>query len=298
MINALRRKWGNQRHYYKHLHPERLDVTFVVSTGRTGTKYMEHLFQQVDPAIYAVHEPQPDLFDLGIQKYREGKSSEACAAYILKERTPMLRSLCAQRTMTYIESNPFASLLLPELLAAYPKAKFIMVTRDAQTYIRSALNKSPLDDGAFYFYDENDRRQRIRSLDVKGDPYASNWAQWSRRQKIAWYWNWCNHLLLDFAEAHPERCHLVAFEQLFSKEATTQKRAIRDVLDMVGYPLRKEQLERLMALSKNKKNATQAPIFSGVETWEADEQAEFQALTHSAQERIQQLIHSTMPKGA
>ena len=291
MIKLLYTKWGNQRHYYQHLHPKRLKAVFIVSTGRTGTKFVEYFFKAIDPQVYCVHEPQPDFFDLGIQKYRHGQSTTTTVDQIQRLREPHLRSLCAQRTMTYVESNPFASLLLPELLAAFPLAKFIVITRDARTYIRSALNKSPLDDGAFYLYGKKDRRKRISAADLPDDPYRDDWAQWDRRQKIAWYWNWCNHQLLDFAQAHPERSHCVAFEALFSKEKDQQIQAWNGLLDHMNQTVSPDQLATLLEKTKEKKNATQAAIFEGVEAWNPAEQAEFNTLTASAQDRIDHLVH-------
>ncbi|MGH1337111.1 MAG: hypothetical protein ACRBFS_13385 [Aureispira sp.] len=286
MIKSILTKAGNQAHYYQHLRPAVLDATFMVSTGRTGTQFFESFFEEIDAHTLAVHEPRPDLFDLGIEKHRAGKGTETVTQAILEARDPFLRSYCHARIKRYIESNPFLSFLLPEVKTAFPKARFVIITRKASSYMKSALNKSPLDDGAFYFYDKNDKRQRIRATDFEQDAQKEAWDTFDRQQKIAWYWNKCNTILMDFVAANPNQTLHLKFEDLFSKEATVRQQTIERLLAFMKIELTPAQLQERLDLMGIKKNQTKALVYEGVDQWTTTEQEQFMALTEEAQTRI------------
>ena len=61
-------------------------VFFIVSTGRTGTKFFEDFLSQNFNEVYAVHEPRPDFFDIGISKIRKNTSKEEIVSYIKNKR--------------------------------------------------------------------------------------------------------------------------------------------------------------------------------------------------------------------
>lgn len=286
MIKSILSKIGNQAHYYQHLRPAVLDATFIVSTGRTGTQFFETFFEGMGEQLLAVHEPRPDLFDISIEKHRDKKTSKAIEQAIFAARDPFLRSYCQARVKQYVESNPFASFLLPEIKAVFPKGRFVIITRQATTYMKSALNKSPLDDGAFYFYGEKDKRERMKATDFEGDPYYNAWSDFDRKQKIAWYWNKCNKILMDFAAAHPNITLHLKFEDLFSKEAAIRQQTIEQLLAFMNIQLPPEQLQEQLALMTTKKNQTKALVYEGVEDWTTAEQEQFMALTKEAQTRI------------
>ncbi|MFK7797632.1 MAG: sulfotransferase domain-containing protein [Aureispira sp.] len=289
MIKSILTKAGNQAHYYKYLRPAKLDTTFIVSTGRTGTNFFESFFERIDAHTLSVHEPQPDLFDLGIEKHRNKKNTKIIAETLRAAREPFLRSYCHARTKRYVESNPFLSLLLPEAQQIFPKARFVIITRQAASYMKSALNKSPLDDGSFYAYDDNDRRKRIAATDFEGDPYQDAWSTFSRQERIAWYWNKCNTILMDFVEANPTKTLHLQFEALFSKDAIIRQQTIERLLAFMSIELTNEQLQERLKLMTVKKNQTKKMIFDGVETWTKEEQNKFYELTEKALKKINQL---------
>jgi hypothetical protein len=286
MFNKIATKIGNQRHYYQYLNPSKLDAVFVVSTGRTGTKFFETFFNNIDQHTLAVHEPQPDFFDLSMDKFREKKSRNRIPEYIFKRRDSYLRNFCAQRIKRYVECNPFLSLLLPEIKTVFKQAKFIVVTRQPETYVKSALNKSPLDDGAFYFYGKKDKRTRLKASDIKGDPYQKDWETFSRMQKIAWYWSTCNEILMDFLKENESICLHVHFENLFTKDEAKKLETIHQMLSFLGIQLTEKQVQNLLALTNVKKNQTQELMFDGIESWSEEEKGQFYTLTKIVKDRI------------
>lgn len=286
MFRKITTKIGNQQHYHKYLKPSKLDAVFVVSTGRTGTKFFETFFNNIDQHTFAVHEPQPDLFDLGIEKYREKKSFSDIATFIFQKRDAYLRSFCAQRIKRYVECNPFLSLLLPETKSVFKKAKFIVITRRPETYVKSALNKSPLDDGAFYFYGKKDKRLRLKASDLQNDPYIKDWESFSRMQKIAWYWSACNKILMDFLEKNQASCLHIHFEDLFTKEESKKMQTVKQMLSFLNINLGDKEIQHLLTLTNVKKNQTQELVFEGIDRWSTEEKEQFYALTNTIKERI------------
>lgn len=286
MLRKIITKIGNQKHYHQYLKPSKLDAVFVVSTGRTGTKFFETFFNNIDSHTFAVHEPQPDFFDLGIEKYREKKPAKIVSDYIFQKRDAYLRSFCAQRVKRYVECNPFLSFLLPEIKAVFKKAKFIVVTRQPETYVKSALNKSPLDDGAFYFYGKKDKRIRLKASDIEEDPYQKDWDSFSRMQKIAWHWSKCNEILMDFLKENQSTCLHIHFEDIFTKDTAKKLETIHQMLAFVDVKLTEEQVQNLLTLTNVKKNPTQELIFEGIEGWSEEEKEQFYALTKTVKDRI------------
>ncbi len=189
-----------------------VDVGLVVSTGRTGTKFFETLFAD-HPEVVCRHEPSPDLFDVGMAKYRLAES-DTRADIVRHRHQPVVEARAAGRL--YLESNPFLSLLIADLAEVFPRARFLWVVRDPATYVGSAYSKSPDRSGVMRFYADDDHRPRLRATDLVGDPHADAWTGFDRFERICWYWNACNGLIDDqLSELDPCRSLTVRFEDLF-----------------------------------------------------------------------------------
>lgn len=286
MVRKIIRKIGNRMHFHQWVKPSNLNAFFVVSTGRTGTKFFETFFNAVDSRTFSVHEPAPDLFDIGINKYREGWPISQVEDYIRAHRVRYLRSFSGKRIKRYVECNPFASFLLEEIKKVFPRAKFIIITRKPETYLKSALNKSPFDDGKSYLYGENDGRLRLRPQDFSEKEQKKKWKHFSRMEKIAWYWNKCNTMLMDYYDRHEEHCLHIKFEEVFSKDKEVRLKSIGRMLDFVGVEIEDKNLHSLLDLSDVKKNATKALVFEGIESASKEERSKFLELTASANNRI------------
>jgi hypothetical protein len=46
----------------------RKNIYFVISTGRKGTNFMETFLSSASDAVFCVHDPHSDLFDISIEK--------------------------------------------------------------------------------------------------------------------------------------------------------------------------------------------------------------------------------------
>ncbi|MDF1673516.1 MAG: sulfotransferase domain-containing protein, partial [Vicingaceae bacterium] len=271
MSNILN-KIKNRIHYYRYLKTNNVNAVFIVSTGRTGTNFFESFFNQLNNYTHAVHEPQPDFFDLSMNKIRNNWSDNKIEKYITENRQKYLIQLSKYRTKRYVECNPFLPLLLPNIKNVFKKAQFIVITRDAKSYVKSALNKSPIDNGKMFFYAENDGRLRLRALDYKDDAWFNEWETFSRMQKIAWFWNKTNLQLLNFYKNNKSVTLHVKFENIFSADLELKKKSISSILTFLKIKPDVTLMAKLLQTLNTKSNATQEEVYKGYDDWSSEEQ--------------------------
>lgn len=226
MGNKIKEVWFDQN-------IQHLETRFIVSTGRTGTKFFETFINQQEGNAHCFHEPKPDLFTLGVQKMRSNLSTGAIVKEIKSNRFRYLTQLRKKKLDIYIESNPFLSLLLPELRIAFPGCKILIIVRDPLDYINSILNKRIGPNKDLYPYGNKDRRERLAATDFPDDPYCDDWETFSRAEKVAWYWNKCNSILYQESFGY-QNAMVVRFEDVFN---TSDLKGLNDIVDFLGMKL-------------------------------------------------------------
>lgn len=241
-----------------------VDVVLITSTGRTGTNFFEHFYSAIDPHVLVFHEPSPDLFDLSLQKIRQKKSPEALRNYIISHRAGLLRSTAILfkrllgRQICLIESNPFIYPLLTEYAPLFKSFRMIYISRSPDTYLLSAYRKDPKSDGVNNFYGDTDHRKRLTAVDFD-DLTQNAWNKFSRVERIAWYWNKCNSMLMEAKMSYGESAIHIKFEELFNASEEVKENTMRRLLNFThpAYSF-EEYRATAMALLKNKKNASKA----------------------------------------
>lgn len=223
---------------------------FVTSTGRTGTNFFEMFINDNCQDSYCVHEPLPDFFQLGMEKVRGQKGKTEINSSILNSRRHIVDGLTAG--VKYIESNPFIFPILDNVKSVFGKCKFVIIVRNPEDYIISAYNKATLSDNSAHAYSENDPRKRVSALDFPNDRFHLEWNDFSRVEKIAWYWNYCNKTLFDFYLKNSDYCLLIKFEDLFSDEDEKRMQSIKKVFNFIKVKFRNDR--DLLNLSRQKKN--------------------------------------------
>lgn len=270
---------------FSKLRPGVVDATFIVGTGRSGTKFFAEFFSQLDSATLALHEPQPDLFDLGMGKFRESLSRKDIIREITKSRVEVLRN-SAFKNNRYVESNPNCSLLLPEIKDAFPNAKFIIIIRNLDSYLTSAMNKNPIvSQPDIFFYGENDGRLRLRATDI--DPHFCGWEELPRVQKIAWYWNFINTILVRYSIEHADQCLVVAFEDIFCECNEKRAETLSRILDFTDSKVDNELFAHLLQMSFTKVNETTNKVFEGMDQPNNSERQKIRQMTSEATTLIQ-----------
>lgn len=168
------------------------NLFFVVSTGRSGTKSISQYLNQF-PNVNCQHEPNHFLIALSTQLAHQEISPE--------QATAVLDSIYSQSSVfpdsVYGESDQKLGNLIPLLHQILPLAKFVFLTRNAQDFVLSAMNKNWYStkekiDGDFLtqLWKEN----RIQGNQV-GSVNNQEWSNMDALEKCAWYWSYWNRLI-------------------------------------------------------------------------------------------------------
>jgi hypothetical protein len=134
----------------------------------------------------------------------------------------------------------------------------IYITRNPDTYVFSAYRKDPKNDGVNDFYGDTVHRQRLTAVDF-GDLNRQKWAELSRVERIAWYWNKCNSMLMETKRGFCESAIHIKFEDVFNKSEEIKEEALKRLLNFT-HPKYSIVANRatVLALLNNKKNASKA----------------------------------------
>ena len=257
-----------------------IETRLVVSSGRTGTDFFGNLFNLPEQGVLAFHEPDPDLFDVGISGIRRHDSNEALVRQVRLCRSRQAQRLRNVDASCYVEANPNLVMLLPALEKAFNGPKIAFLTRDIDSYVVSAYNKSPNGSGTMFFYGENDHRKRLTPGDVGSDALAGEWVEeWAgcgRALKIAWWWTYANRQILEHLKTNPsaERFY---FEKLFDAGSGEFERLVA----FMDFDARAEALflERFQHEVQNKRNSSARVFGSQFDEFESGERTQILQLT-------------------
>ncbi len=232
------------------------DLVFVVSGGRTGTKFFGTVLGTLIDGCFSVHEPDMvngDLTPRGLverighfgfhhmvtgrllgtrgvrilsDRYlRGGIGLEDAAATIRAWRD---RYHAAIDRPLIVESCSQWYGLLPPLRAAWPQARVVAIVRDPRGWIQSSLNHGRR--RGFRDLVEWVGQKRISPAMLGDDEWAGRWPAMSAFQRLCWDWTTINRLLDDFV-AGDAHARLYRFEDLFDPERPEVR---RDLLDFVA----------------------------------------------------------------
>ena len=152
---------------------------FIISTGRTGTKFLAKFFNEIGKSI-AVHEPNPDFLKLAINYAQKKVNKEKTKEKLDLYRRPLARKIKRSPFNTYIESNNRLFSLIEPLTDVFENFKIIHIVRDGRDYVRSGMSRD--------WYTPNDDELRLKSSMFPDDPYFNVWNKMNRFEKICWRW--------------------------------------------------------------------------------------------------------------
>ncbi|MFW6265994.1 MAG: sulfotransferase domain-containing protein [Halanaerobiales bacterium] len=156
-----------------------INKCFIISTGRTGTKFLAKFFNCFDNTI-SLHEPNPDFLKLAIDFVRSKVNREEAADKIDLFRRPLAGEVRRRRAKVYIESNNRLFSLIGPLSDVFKNFKTIHIVRDGRDYVRSGMSRE--------WYTPGDDEPRLKASFFPDDPYYQNWSGLSRFEKICWRW--------------------------------------------------------------------------------------------------------------
>ncbi len=269
-------------------HWSNVQVGLVISTGRTGTNFVQALFSQILTGVDARHEPRPDLFNVGTRRMW-GEVSDAEATRELRLQRLEIRKELAQRGVNrYVESNNNMAYLLPQILNVWPQAKFVHIVRDGRDFVRSSYSKMVVSRSTnqldALFMTDDDKRRRLQACDLPGDPYCDRWVEMSRFERLSWYWMTKDRLICDVLEGHPAAMR-IRFEDLFNPEkgvdCVMQMLAHLELMDALD--VEQSEIAGLMGKRVNESSSYLLPRPSG---WSPEQQQQFNDIAGSHMRRL------------
>ena len=216
---------------------------FIVSVGRTGTKFFAEILPQIIPDCYAVHEPdnikiaKPNMFrniikqvkeqggitnlillkalgltgarNLSLRRLRNRLDEKSAINQFKKERQWVERICCS----TYVESNQQLFGFSEDLLML-PNTKIIYLVRNPFDWIRSWINLNQS------WYGKKDLLAMVNFLGFKRISPKNigivdvQWKEYSQCSKLAWLWNYLNNIFYKISSNH-RNAWLFRFEDIF-----------------------------------------------------------------------------------
>lgn len=255
-----------------------IEATFIVSTGRTGTKFFGEFFTKNFKNAYSVHEPGPDFLEQSVL-YRQGKLDANSFAKQLKfHRSLICKKLYQENIPIYIESNNNITSSIGLIEKVFPKHKIIFVVRDPKSYMVSSFNKiHGAGPGGYRLFSDNDFRLRLTADMLPNDPYFGKWKDMTRFEKLCWHWVTYNEMILEHLKTN--KGLTLKFEDIFSDDVSSIQKIIEFIgLDASGVDLEKE-LGIRANISKNKE-------IKGYESWTEEQRNIFHKMTDATAQKL------------
>ncbi|WP_158021879.1 sulfotransferase domain-containing protein [Flammeovirga pacifica] len=249
-----------------------IEVYLILSTGRTGTEFFAHFFNDILNNAIALHEPNPDAFDLGVALKRNLVDDKKALNIFKSDRYSILQTLKKEKKNIYIESNNNLVLLIPILKKVFPNMKIIHIERKAEDYVRSAISK---EHGFGYtFHGEKDPRARLTAKDFDKDPFNLKWDKFTQFEKVTWHWKKYNSLI-ENTNWDDSKYIKLSFEKIFFEEHQDLKRLFKfmNLPDNIF-------LESLNKLN-NKKNHSSKYIINVASSWSNQDKINFETIINS-----------------
>ena len=236
------------------LHP----CTFVLSTGRAGTKTLAQLYG-LSRNIDAYHEPAPKLFGLSKLCYdlRADSLTDVDLINVLTEAFTTARrdllnaSLIASHG--YAETSPQVTFSVPIILNALPHARFIHLLREPKDVVASGVRRK------WYTGHVNDQ---WRITPKPGTPFQAIWEKMGQVEKLLWLWAETNRWVMDFGSRIKQDQFLtVRSEDLFAGDEPT----IHSLYAFIDRET--PQLAKIKAVLRKQINAQRSGTFDQPADW-------------------------------
>jgi hypothetical protein len=194
---------------------------FILSTGRTGTRFFEAYVNQTSGEAVCKHEPRPSRrFKFLSNLYLNKKIGDRRIIRIYLWSRKRLFREAGDRT--YIESSNFMFGCIPALNAHFEKIRIIHIVRDPVTYVKSHLNHGFWKGHKRFFAKHVPYWLEKLEVEERSDPV----------QLLAARWNLVNRQIRTYAGTNPYL--LVRFEELFSKELKAASAKLNEIREFCG----------------------------------------------------------------
>ena len=271
---------------------DQINKIFIVSSGRTGTKFLGENLQKIVHNSLSVHEPDKveltkkhraelinkfkkiGIIELIINKalgisgtrnlsLRRINNEIEFGDIIKKIRKPRNVLLGDSYYRYYFEANWQLFGLLDDLFN-FQNSKIIIFFRDPRTWVQSWMNKG-------YWYDDKDLLTKIDMLGFKRVTPKNvgidnpEWKQYTRFQKLCWVWNYMNGLFYEAMGKDKKNIKAFYFEDIFVKKNKTK---VREFLQFsLNEQYRENYTIELLDMLDHKVNQTKTNDFPHWQYW-------------------------------
>ena len=214
--------------------------TFVLSTGRTGTKFLTQVLD-MSASITAYHEPRPVLQYFCNYVYHNHQEEEIITEMINSARLELILDAYIKNKV-YLETNQCLSFFASPLSKLFQEAKFIHLVRHPGDFVRSAVRKG---------WYKSDTLWEIGRIKKEAQ---EEWAEMNQIEKIAWLWDSTNQFIEDFKAGLDDKSRLLTVK---SEEIYSNPDAINDILSFMEVDrleLNKIKQRQLKPVNKIKKS--------------------------------------------
>jgi len=193
-------------------------LIFILSTGRTGTKFLAEYFNANFPSIAACHEPKPSYhLRIAANAYVAGAAGTGMLKGLLKSS----RGGKLSGSGTYLESNPWLWGFFDVLTTLEPQPHIFHVIRDPRTYVRSTIRHGNLQ-GVKQAANTMVPFWYVPVEQVLGGQPATEIGRFAAK------WRLVNEYLWERGVKYP-RYHKLYFEDLFDGRETALKQMCADL---------------------------------------------------------------------
>jgi len=244
--------------YLNSLDWNNIEVYYIVSTGRTATKFLAHFLNNYDNNILALHEPRPHIGKLRLKYFTNSISHKQTLNILDYYRTRYAYKINKRNIKLYIESDWQASYLIPVLNDLFNNVSYIWVIRNGIDFVRSAYSKKmPQQKNTPYVYSANDKSFQLTPKLFANNPYANVWDTWDRFSKICWYWTTLNSIIeKDLTKNTKSRYIQVKYEDIF-QDSTHQ--GLKDIIQFIGLPKNEKSISAALMNKVNKTDSFKLP---------------------------------------
>lgn len=240
-----------------------IKARFIISTGRTGTKFLASFFNQLSPSILAYHEPYPSFRKLGIDYASRKVPHRKALSNFKYGRMAILNRLIKSNKHIYVEANCNLFSLVPIIREVFPDYRIIHIVRDGRDYVRSAMSR--------LLFREDDNLKRLKASDFPSDPYYNRWGGMSRFEKICWHWVKMDEIIYESIQ-NDSKCLTLKFEDIF--DSNTQYSEIKKLIDFFDMDIKADS-EYISALMTKKINKTANYQMPHWKNWDTKKKKQF-----------------------
>ena len=226
-------------------------VFFIVSTGRTATKWLSHLLNQIDGYL-VTHEPVPEE----AKAHRIAcENPESTIPYIMfRKREIYSRCRSLPGLYGYGEVNGNLRRHILSISKIFPGAAIIHLVRDGRDVVRSVLSRTA--------FTEKHSVYNETFIQPTYELTAEAWLQLSRFEKFCWVWKAENEFIRKNTFFHTRIEDITSSYALFKEQ----------ILEPLGLEL-EEDIWRVSL--QHPKNVTKEYAIGSWDDWTAEQQKQF-----------------------